>query len=626
MPSPEIVNAINKCLEGTSSSVGRYHLTFKYSNKKLTLEDIDYLIVNLSAHASKIVWLELENVMISPVEFEKLCQFIELFSNLYGLDLENCNIGPSEANTLSRTFSKLPDLKDLNLRKNKIGDEGIACIVEALQHSIPSLYYLKISNNNIHVAGAMKLAEYLKTAFSLVYLEIGSAYWGRDPESNQIGDEGVIAIVDSLQSQKNLGRLYLAGQNITERGMNVLAKFLQEFSFLRILDLRDNIAGKDIENLFRNALEKNYGLIGLQIDDRYNVFKEVIDLNQDLPHILQGIRENRFGNYVVVKTNLNNSVEIEKKLREAVRESYITYGCVCTIYLEIESGAWQSFNTFEIGEEIFKEKLDLIQSNKISGQFIFTGLRDKDLENLEIAMAACYEKYNTCDIKMLLINNDANLGAKILNKIRQAHFNKLLVEIRSNRVEGEIVLNDLTPEQIDSLKEAIIYLKGHVENKKFNGGIKITKFVINGDNQTGLLRRSILIANVKKGVNVIKANSFSFSSEIDFLLNLQMRMREKFGVLHSQRHFAPFEVKIAMELKDISKFSSNQLSDIDISKIAKKLSMIEDKYNNIKNLLEAACQDKNYKHHDFFRQIKDSLSGLEISRQNALVTDSVFSL
>jgi Ran GTPase-activating protein (RanGAP) involved in mRNA processing and transport len=80
---------------------------------------------------------------------------------------------------------------------------------------------LDIGNNNIGSKGAFHVAEYIKKAKSVQWLNL---------YMNDIGDQGAERIADALKRNKSISTIDLGGNNISAKGTSDIASALKENS------------------------------------------------------------------------------------------------------------------------------------------------------------------------------------------------------------------------------------------------------------------------------------------------------------------------------------------------------------------------------------------------------------
>ncbi len=165
---------------------------------------------------------------ITEAELVKLSSFKSLISQVAPLTRADCrySLAPIlKVNTVLRT---------LLLYNGDIRDKGVMAIAEALSEShVSVLQTLGLGKNGIGERGAKALAACLKEKhvnLTALYLE----------NNAKVGDEGLIAISDALETNVRLEKLIMAKTSITDRGVSQLTKALCVNDTLNTLHLNGN--------------------------------------------------------------------------------------------------------------------------------------------------------------------------------------------------------------------------------------------------------------------------------------------------------------------------------------------------------------------------------------------------
>merc|ERR1719272_1248399 len=109
------------------------------------------------------------------------------------------------------------NVTSINLSKNRVGDEGATALAEAIQHGC--LTYIDLSSYNfVTDTGARALAQAISSKTKgTVTLRLAS---------NQIGDEGALALAEACKDQK--GKINLAYNDVSEEGMKKIKAMPQQ--------------------------------------------------------------------------------------------------------------------------------------------------------------------------------------------------------------------------------------------------------------------------------------------------------------------------------------------------------------------------------------------------------------
>ena len=168
--------------------------------------------------------------------------------------------------SLSRSLKATCQLRFLYAVSVEIGDAAAFALGEALSED-PLLEVLALDMNRISDAGAIGLAQGLKSSSHLTELRLGGRLKGSarlsedgDSDGTRIGDPGARAIGEALAkgtSPSVLQILDLSRGSVGDDGAAALAEFLRVDSSLRILRLQENEIGDDGAHLLGQALREH---------------------------------------------------------------------------------------------------------------------------------------------------------------------------------------------------------------------------------------------------------------------------------------------------------------------------------------------------------------------------------
>ena len=163
--------------------------------------------------------MSLNGVTLSPLDCLSVGYFLSLVlknSRELKVNLSNCSIDDHSIGLMMRELSKPASaeacpadaqvnrsLQELNINDNKIGDNGIAHIVTALQTNT-TMRRLNMENCSISFVGADSLTRALAVNMSLQDLNIGG---------NDIGDLGLTCIATVLKTNNTLNTLFFISSN-----------------------------------------------------------------------------------------------------------------------------------------------------------------------------------------------------------------------------------------------------------------------------------------------------------------------------------------------------------------------------------------------------------------------------
>jgi hypothetical protein len=194
---------------------------------------------------------ELATVVLSKPTLEDFCNIpIKKLraDSLSELDLSGClcpskGVGVPGALVLANLLPVTGALTSIDLRGNKLGDKGWGAIFAAICGSKDSkIIAMDTSYEKISPAGVKLIAEALRTSVTGALTEL-SIY------GNHVGDEGVGAICEAIQSNKEtkLASLNFGKTGISPVGANAVAAMVAVMGGLTSLDLSGNqLCGLDL--------------------------------------------------------------------------------------------------------------------------------------------------------------------------------------------------------------------------------------------------------------------------------------------------------------------------------------------------------------------------------------------
>ena len=166
-----------------------------------------------------------------------LSEFLEWSCRVEVLRLNSNDIGEKGAIRLAKTLGTNTSLKVLNLNDNKIGKKGSLAIAKAFQTN-STLEILDLGNTDLDTGAVIELSENLRTCASLKELNLSSPTRVRkhsDVIFQHIGK--MLAINNTLE------RLTLRKSGMGDDEAEILVSYLAENNTLRSLDLSRNSIG-----------------------------------------------------------------------------------------------------------------------------------------------------------------------------------------------------------------------------------------------------------------------------------------------------------------------------------------------------------------------------------------------
>ena len=218
---------------------------------------------------------DFSNCQIGPVECLGLVNLLNSHS-VISLDLTNNNLGPLGCKQIQPLLAisdkKCNDakLRGLNRHGNRIEDEGVRHLTEAITHSNCKLNSLSLSRNFINDEGVKHLAEALTHSnCKLSSLNLSS--------NLNISNEGVKHLAKALtHSNCKLNSLNLSRTGINEEGVKHLAEALTHSNCkLNSLHLsRSGINEEGVKHLAEALIHSNCKLSSLNLSSNVNISNE----------------------------------------------------------------------------------------------------------------------------------------------------------------------------------------------------------------------------------------------------------------------------------------------------------------------------------------------------------------
>ena len=227
--------------------------SFTPTSEATVRDDIEPFFTGISSNKS------IQEIFFSGVDlfggeiFTMLTPFFDNNYNLTTIIIIECVWGDEGARlfALALGSSTNKSLQNLDLQNNNIVEEGMVDIITALS-MYPHLQQLYFEGNHLRNNGCVALATLLRcSATELEYLNISR---------NEIGDEGIEALVPALANCSHLERLFLSNNpSITTRGWQSLATILEapNSNLKELFIARNNNVDDEVAAAFANALANN---------------------------------------------------------------------------------------------------------------------------------------------------------------------------------------------------------------------------------------------------------------------------------------------------------------------------------------------------------------------------------
>ncbi|XP_077838122.1 NACHT, LRR and PYD domains-containing protein 13 isoform X3 [Macaca mulatta] len=191
------------------------------------------------------------------------------------LELWFCQLGAPSCRYLSDALLQNRSLAHLNLSKNRLGDEGVKFLCEALGRPDCNLQSLNLSGCSFTREGCRELANALKHNHNVKILDLGQ---------NDLQDDGVKLLCEALKpSHRALHTLGLAKCNVTTACCQHLSSVLSSSKSLVNLNLLGNELDHDGVKMLCKALRKStcrLQKLGIQ-KDLHSVVREEMQPSQE---------------------------------------------------------------------------------------------------------------------------------------------------------------------------------------------------------------------------------------------------------------------------------------------------------------------------------------------------------
>ena len=168
------------------------------------------------------------------------------------LDLGYNVITSRGATILAEALKQNTTLEELDFHNNRVSDLGVRSLAEVLSSNTSMVKALGLGSNGITDKGAEHLAEMLKTNQTITWLALAG---------NQIGDRGVQLLADTLAHQNtNLHVLSLhVNKSISDASVDAIIHMLQHNKSLKKLWMQDCNISEDGKDKLREVAKLKQG-------------------------------------------------------------------------------------------------------------------------------------------------------------------------------------------------------------------------------------------------------------------------------------------------------------------------------------------------------------------------------
>lgn len=218
---------------------------------------------------SPIRHLDIANSNLDENSMQFLAASIGPCPFLQTLDISDNELGVEGAKHMASALRENKYLQELNMSRTFIGNAGFEEIVASLLPGVgknSTLRKLRVADNEIDENSAGLLRTLIGDArSSLRVLELSR---------NPIGDAGILACSDALRDNPALCDLALCRVGLTTIGLNSLIAGLETNTFLRYLDISDNLLERQGIKAVAGLIETNRTLWSLSFGTDANLTRE----------------------------------------------------------------------------------------------------------------------------------------------------------------------------------------------------------------------------------------------------------------------------------------------------------------------------------------------------------------
>ena len=486
-------NITEEAAEALASIISSNNLEALYlGNNQLKLNAIK--LSTAFKNKSSLKLLDLANNKIPEQVADELSAAIIANNSLEKLWL-GCNHLGSSTVMIANALKEISTLKELNLNDNKNVSEQLAPAITSIIVRNTLIERLSLSNNNLNDDGVMKIAQSLCKHSKLKSFNL---------RCNNITEKSAEALASIISSNTGLEELYL-GNNLLQLGVIKISTALKNISSLKVLDLNNNNIPDQVSDELAAAIRANNSLEKLWLSNNHLGLSTVM--------IVNALKKLSLLKELAINVNENRSKRLAKSISSVISNNKLMET------LLLNDSSLGDDGVIKIAQSLCKHsKLKLInlQSNNIT-------------EEAAKALASTISS-NTGLEELYLGNNQLQLGViKIATALKSISSLKVL-DFNNNNI----------PEQVADELAAAIRVNNSIEKLWLS------------DNHLG--SSTVMIVNALKEISTLKE------------LNLN-------GNKNRSEELAPALASIIAKnkLMEILSLSDNNLNDDGVIKIALSL-------------------------------------------------------
>lgn len=228
------------------------------------------------------------------------------------IDIHSYSMGDTYALAFSEGIKHIKDVATLNLKANRLSDNGAASILKTLEFK--QIKRIILSENRLSFKTINSLTAVIRAPEArLKVLELENTY---------LSDKALSTLCRVIGEDKKLVRLNLAGNNIGVSSIQALAEMMKYNNSIQYLDLHWNCLGVAGSSEFLEALGSNDGIVYLDLS--YNSFGRKGDLTS-AQALAKMFSANQYLQHVDLSNNYLSKKECEI-IGEGLKDNHLVFG------------------------------------------------------------------------------------------------------------------------------------------------------------------------------------------------------------------------------------------------------------------------------------------------------------